>query len=737
MKTKNKHKTFSQRARDIIKSFPRAKYDSIEKAALDQAMEKLMMEQEAVREAYGMNQEQQRQLGGFESIASSVAGGMPQMTQLAGPSATLANRMSPPGGTGNGLTGEIKSGIGSMIGTLGNAIQSLTYKPPQKQILPVYQEQNGPKVMQYAGSVEEELPRWMQRRDKKFNPWSEDLNNVSPREQELFNYVNELNPFWQNAYNTDRRIGTSRNVNQLERRLERSNRGIDGSIDDIGKKRQRELDRQTYGTGLKGRFNQGLYNVGIKDNIPNMLTLPSVDLQPTPDLQPNLTMYDNSGVPINNNSLTNSYQNGLINFDIPDVLKPFMNNNSNVVPYKSGYNNIPSVQGQLIDYPKPYTPDNIPDFQIPQYGSSSDSEDQPISSTTSNYIKPEEYKTSNFPALMSGLSTVAGNLGQWLFMNKGKNVTLPTYSPEKINLYNQRLGLRRDADLANRSALTQGRNLGLNAMQTMNAFNAGNSDIMRNLGRGLTESELAEQQFNAQSQNEANAFNANIKGRENMFNTQLDLDRDERSREYLAGIMSAAPGYVNDVYRNKYQDDFLNRQSISDANRLNVMQNSAYNYGLLANSPDTSNTGSVVKNVSYNSNKGMIQDNPSSSTINTSTNLSSSSGTPESIGSTGSQIYNLATGPALNSKSSQVLFNLVSNDPNATKNVIEKMKKEGKDTSSLERMLVKLEKPKRPITNLGEFRKKTPEERENIKKYKEELDLWRANWRQARKNENK
>lgn len=56
--------TFADRAKAILKKYPRAKSDKIERDALEQEMNALQQEQEAFRNAMGMNQEQQAFAGG-------------------------------------------------------------------------------------------------------------------------------------------------------------------------------------------------------------------------------------------------------------------------------------------------------------------------------------------------------------------------------------------------------------------------------------------------------------------------------------------------------------------------------------------------------------------------------------------------------------------------------------------------------------------------------------------------
>lgn len=57
-KNKNKKKTFAQRAIEIEKKYPRAKFDAIEKRDLEAELTSLMQEQEQVRATMGLNEGQ-------------------------------------------------------------------------------------------------------------------------------------------------------------------------------------------------------------------------------------------------------------------------------------------------------------------------------------------------------------------------------------------------------------------------------------------------------------------------------------------------------------------------------------------------------------------------------------------------------------------------------------------------------------------------------------------------------
>ena len=59
--TKKNKQSFASRAKSLIAKYSRAKFDSSEKAELDSALKSLSQEQEAYRNANGMNQEQQAQ----------------------------------------------------------------------------------------------------------------------------------------------------------------------------------------------------------------------------------------------------------------------------------------------------------------------------------------------------------------------------------------------------------------------------------------------------------------------------------------------------------------------------------------------------------------------------------------------------------------------------------------------------------------------------------------------------
>ena len=141
---KKKTKTFAQRAKDIIKSFPRAKYDPIEKKALEEAMDKLMMEQEQYRNMMGMGNNEEPMQQSFPE------GGMVPMTMLKPQSGQLASFLdtktlgamtSNEGGSSEGgssgadtsMQGFDPSVIGKVLGSIGDLI---SYKKPTRNIQP-------------------------------------------------------------------------------------------------------------------------------------------------------------------------------------------------------------------------------------------------------------------------------------------------------------------------------------------------------------------------------------------------------------------------------------------------------------------------------------------------------------------------------------------------------------------------------------------------------------------------
>ena len=64
-----------------------------------------------------------------------------------------------------------------------------------------------------------------------------------------------------------------------------------------------------------------------------------------------------------------------------------------------------------------------------------------------------------------------------LLDKKPGNTTLPTYTPEGIDLYGQKMNLSRDADVARAIVRNQARNMGLNAMDTSGLVSGSEADI--------------------------------------------------------------------------------------------------------------------------------------------------------------------------------------------------------------------------------------------------------------------
>lgn len=475
MKKKNKTKTFAQRAQDIIKSFPRAKYDSIEKSALEGAMEKLMIEQEAFRQANNMDQGQQEM--------QSLAYGGPE---------------EPPY-----LRGDAESHFLSPEGVEENTqdLWNRQYIPKLPRLSPQAWKPYPLPYYNTTGTAPDTARNAPKRRTDPLSFESANPLYSTPNNPQLYQEpivpppVPPLPP-------VNRGTGTVKSANTATAATVASAAAPAPSPADIVKARRT-----------------------------------------IPELQPGL--------------IRNQYGN------IPgysDYMGATIGNSG----FASGVN-------------PPTASLSTPKANV---GLETDKLNAKMAANTASVAgKTGGDGTSLLPSYISAGTSLLGNIAQMIFDKKPKPLTLPKYTPEGIDLYNQRLGLRRDADVDRSTMLNQTRNVGMNAGQTISAMNSGTAGLQRNLGRALTESELAEQQYNVGARNRAGEVNAMTGMREGMMNKQMEEMWKQRQSEYLAGATNTIPEFMSDVNRIKYQDKYLKQLSDKDRAMLELLMNSSQNYG--------------------------------------------------------------------------------------------------------------------------------------------------------------
>lgn len=484
MKKKNKTKTFAQRAQDIIKSFPRAKYDSIEKSALEGAMEKLMIEQEAFRQANNMGQGQQEmqsfayggpedpyKQAGFRPVQK------PMSDDLTNAIIYLNNKMYP-------YTPETSEPV---IPTVVPPKQASPVAPVRPKADPIYFESANPL---YSTPNNPQLYEEARPPIVPFD-WSNDINMK-------YNQGTKLTP----PPPVNRGTGTVKSANTATAATVASAAAPAPSPADIVKARRT-----------------------------------------IPELQPGLIRNQYGSIP-----------------GYPDYMGATIGNSG----FASGVN-------------PPTASLSTPKANV---GLETDKLNAKMAANTASVAgKTGGDGTSLLPSYISAGTSLLGNIAQMIFDKRPKPLNLPKYTPEGIDLYNQRLGLRRDADVDRSTMLNQTRNVGMNAGQTISAMNSGTAGLQRNLGRALTESELAEQQYNVGARNRAGEVNAMTGMREGMMNKQMEEMWKQRQSEYLAGATNTIPEFMSDVNRIKYQDKYLKQLSDKDRAMLELLMNSSQNYG--------------------------------------------------------------------------------------------------------------------------------------------------------------
>ena len=178
-------------------------------------------------------------------------------------------------------------------------------------------------------------------------------------------------------------------------------------------------------------------------------------------------------------------------------------------------------------------------------------------------------KTNEFlPSYIAAGASMLGNIGQMFMDKKPKDLSFARYSPEEINLSEQRLAAEREADLGRAVGRNAARNLGMGAGAAMSNIVSSESGVSRNLSDALMKSKLAEETTNMEARNKAGQFNAELGMREGMINKQSKDAWGERQREYFAGAVGAIPDAMRDVNQIKAQKEYLVQMGMSEENAM-------------------------------------------------------------------------------------------------------------------------------------------------------------------------
>lgn len=152
------------------------------------------------------------------------------------------------------------------------------------------------------------------------------------------------------------------------------------------------------------------------------------------------------------------------------------------------------------------------------------------------------------PSAISGLSNIGGNLLMAALSKKNQpTISASMMTPREVNLAGAREQARRDAAVSRNINIRNARNLGLGSGATMGNIAAANAAIDRNLGRNIMGSNIAEEQANVQSANQAAAMNAQAVNRAGMMNTQLQQQGLQNRLGYLSGALGTIPGVMRDI----------------------------------------------------------------------------------------------------------------------------------------------------------------------------------------------
>lgn len=188
-----------------------------------------------------------------------------------------------------------------------------------------------------------------------------------------------------------------------------------------------------------------------------------------------------------------------------------------------------------------------------------------VQSQQQQYYDYKPYSTSVTPALVSGATSLIGNLIMGQLAGKRK-VNYATVKPtqiaaEQINLSNERNQLSRQASVASRTGM---RNVGTSS-RTRGEYmgNVGNMIVGLNQNvadaysksyqtEALTNAQARQQasQFNAQSASNAAQYNANVKN----LAYQQEASNKAEQQEYLSAAMESIPSTMQNIEQLKMFD---------------------------------------------------------------------------------------------------------------------------------------------------------------------------------------
>jgi len=166
-------------------------------------------------------------------------------------------------------------------------------------------------------------------------------------------------------------------------------------------------------------------------------------------------------------------------------------------------------------------------------------------------------------AALPAIASAASNI---FLANRAKRYTprklnLSPMVARTLNLEGERAGLREQGNVAramNKRALMES---GASAGQFMSNVGASNVGVQRALGEQLGRSYQTEAMTNLQSQQQVDQINAEREMQEQMYNSQLEANKNAQVDQYYMNALSTIPMAMKDYY-----------QSQKDAERLSMMQ---------------------------------------------------------------------------------------------------------------------------------------------------------------------
>ena len=501
---KKKVKTFAQRARDIEKKYSRAKFDAIEARDMEAELEALMNEQEAFRNAMGMNEERQMSTGGY-SIEE----------------------------------GDDKSSLIPSKFATNSAIELNRQFPHNVSIPSDFQLQTDMLLAPNYRDIHRKIPL------------STNLVGVQPGVSEVMTSA-QGTPYKKGIPASSVSIG-----------LDNTQLGYYGTADSdpgmsmfdtpqykqaVARNTAKKYTDKVVPNYTKTNNNQS----PLRDYTLHPLTMEELATKGEPWVKPtvNNTRVEkkNSSTPVNtsrkvqNTKVSDSQINQSVQEEINKAWDEY-----NTIEKENPL----QMEDWMYNVYKPsstYPMDSSLKSEI-------DKKLDKVTRKIDNKEKRQQFWDKNkqyLPYALSGLANIGGNLALANFLKKNKpQVNAPMVSPERINLSPEVEKLQKQAITAKNVNIRNARNLGLNAGSAMANISAGNSAVNRGLGENITSLRTNEALQNAQLAQQASMANAGYKANANNMNAQLDQQNLAQRASLLDDTIGTIPGVMKDIRQDK------------------------------------------------------------------------------------------------------------------------------------------------------------------------------------------